>query len=693
MPPIPVPISGPHTAAPSPVLPPPDGQGPGAEEKVWLRLPLMVVAVGVAAAILLTAIVQTTLLTDARDRHHITVHTAVTDLLNRIAAADAAADAAAALLVGGADGSTLPRFAGTLLERHPHLGAFAWRLADGSTGVLPERQGPLPDLRAGDGVRLSGDTLVFERTVPADGGPASVAALVTARELSDHPLPGSLAFRATLLAPGTVAPPAGPNSLMLELPDQGWILRLEAPPVPPVSPAIPLATLCFALAVTVALAAYAQMVQRRSRAHARMSATLRRANLELEARIQERDRVSAILTESERKYRDLYQNALEGIFITSLEGRFLSVNPAMVRMLGYGSETELLVGLLDIGSQLYVDPARRGEMLRQMREKGTVQDFEAEMRRRDGSTVWLSLTARALRNSAGQITSFQGSCEDVTERRRAVEIMRVAMQQSEMANRAKGEFLANMSHELRTPLNAIIGFSEIIAAQSLGPIGNPAYAEYASDIHDSGRVLLDVINEILDLSAIETGRRELKERTVDIGRVVRGSLRLIRERALQGGVTLETALDETLPLVRADETALKQILSNLLSNAVKFTPPGGRITAGARETEDGRMLLTVRDTGIGMRPEDLAHAMEPFRQVEKPLTRHAGGAGLGLPLVKALVDLHGGSFELESTPDAGTLASVWLPADRVRRDTPPEASRTGGGKAGTATVCAARFPF
>jgi len=427
-----------------------------------------------------------------------------------------------------------------------------------------------------------------------------------------------------------------------------------------------LAVLCFGLALTMLGMSLVQAVQRRSRDRMDLTATLEVANAELRRRIAERDRMAAVLKESERRYRDIYENALEGIFTTTPEGRFLSANPAMVRMLGFEDELELITRISNSANQLYVDPQRRQEFVDRATEKGAVTDFEAEVRRRDGATIWVSLTARAVRDARGRVIAFQGTAQDVTDRHRAEEALRQAKEQADMANRAKSEFLANMTHELRTPLNAIIGFSEIIGNQGLGPISNPAYAEYAQDIHESGRMLLDLINDILDLSKIESGRKELNERTVDIPRVVRTSLRLVRERALKGGVTLQTDLAEPLPPVRADEVALKQILSNLLSNAVKFTPTGGIVTAGALVAEDGRLLLFVRDTGIGMRAEDIPKAMEPFRQIEGSLSRNAGGVGLGLPLVRALVDLHGGELVLESAPGEGTVARVLLPAERLR---------------------------
>ncbi|TWB42011.1 PAS domain-containing sensor histidine kinase [Nitrospirillum viridazoti] len=380
------------------------------------------------------------------------------------------------------------------------------------------------------------------------------------------------------------------------------------------------------------------------------------------------EQANAVLHASERKYRDIYENAVEGMFTITVGGAILSANPALVRMLGYASEEDLATTLTDAWTQLFIDPRPRVEFPQEVMDRGAIQDFAAEIRRRDGSALWASLSARVLLDGAGRAYAIQGTADDITDRRRAEVALRLAKEQSEFASRSKTEFLANMSHELRTPLNAIIGFSEIIGSQSLGPIDNPAYAEYAKDIHDSGRMLLDLINDILDLSKIEAGKRELNEHMVDLPRVFASCLRVVKERAIRGGIHLQTDYADFLPRLRADEVALKQLLSNLLANAVKFTLKGGTVTLGAVVDGDGRLVITVADTGIGMRAEDIGRALEPFRQIENPLTRTAGGAGLGLPLVRALVELHGGKLEIESEPGTGTIARVIMPADRVWPD-------------------------
>ncbi|MCZ6511649.1 MAG: ATP-binding protein [Alphaproteobacteria bacterium] len=244
-----------------------------------------------------------------------------------------------------------------------------------------------------------------------------------------------------------------------------------------------------------------------------------------------------------------------------------------------------------------------------------------------------------------------------------------AREQAESANRMKSEFLAHMSHELRTPLNAILGFSDFMLSEPHGPLGNESYREYMRDIQHGGRHLLGVINDILDLSKIEAGAAELSEELIDVRALIRECIRLLRERAEQANVKVQIAAAPNLPDLYGDQQLLKRGLLNLLSNAIKFTPAGGEITVRAGAQPGFDYVLSVTDTGIGIAPEHIGHVLTPFGQAENVLTRSHQGTGLGLPLVKSFVELHGGTLDLQSTPGEGTRVTLRLPPGRVRPKT------------------------
>jgi two-component system, cell cycle sensor histidine kinase PleC len=245
-----------------------------------------------------------------------------------------------------------------------------------------------------------------------------------------------------------------------------------------------------------------------------------------------------------------------------------------------------------------------------------------------------------------------------------------ALKAETRANAAKSDFLALMSHELRTPLNAIIGFSEVLGTEMLGPIGHPRYREYANDVHGAGRHLLALINDILDLSKAAAGKFELSCEEIAPADIVAECVRLTRGKAHEGGLRLTSDLAPGLPNVLVDRLRFKQALLNLCSNAIKFTPPGGKVHVSADQMEEGAFVLAVRDTGIGMTPEQIPVALEPFRQVASPFARNAEGTGLGLALVKSLIECHDGKLEIESTLHRGTTVRLILPPERtIRRRT------------------------
>jgi signal transduction histidine kinase len=243
--------------------------------------------------------------------------------------------------------------------------------------------------------------------------------------------------------------------------------------------------------------------------------------------------------------------------------------------------------------------------------------------------------------------------------------LKIASDRAKAASRAKSEFLAAMSHELRTPLNAVIGFSDIIKSENFGPVGSVKYRGYAEDINASGHHLLELINDILDLSKVESGSDELHEEDVAVPKVARSVLNLVKQRAEKGEVALELDLAEDAPLLHADRRKLTQILLNLLTNAIKFSHDGGKVTLRTRLSPDGGYLFEVVDTGIGMAPEDIPKALSQFGQVGTDFDHQLEGTGLGLPLTKAFVEMHQGTLDLRSEVSVGTTASVHFPAERT----------------------------
>jgi PAS domain S-box-containing protein len=378
-----------------------------------------------------------------------------------------------------------------------------------------------------------------------------------------------------------------------------------------------------------------------------------------------REREEAV-RKSEEQLRVAFDAAPIGMAIIDMEGRYQRVNPALCQLFGY-TESELKGRrFLDITHPSY---RKAGEADTRRLRDGEIDSLEMEKRyiAKDGRIVHALTRVGAVRDAAGRPVQMLTQIIDITSRKEGENELVAAKEQAELANRSKSEFLANMSHELRTPLNAIIGFSEIVAGELFGPIGAPRYVEYAHDIHTSGIHLLSIISDILDLSKIEAGRRELTESAIDLHDAAESALRLVRGRAENSGVRLVNGIERgAAPRLLADERAVKQMLLNLLSNAVKFTPEGGRVAVGAELRADGSLAVSVDDTGIGMAPENIPRALAPFSQVDSPLTRRYEGTGLGLPLVKSLIELHGGTLQLESQEGKGTLATAVFPSERIR---------------------------
>jgi signal transduction histidine kinase len=303
-------------------------------------------------------------------------------------------------------------------------------------------------------------------------------------------------------------------------------------------------------------------------------------------------------------------------------------------------------------------PGRRNNFSAGERVPAEIDDVlthpSGELRLEDGR--WIRLTHSPV-NDGG----FMLIASDISLLKEREASLRDARDEAEAANRAKTDFLTNISHELRTPLSAVIGFSEMIVKETFGPVGKPQYREFAGDILHAGRHLMDVITDILDIAKAQSGTIELRKRIVRPEAVMRAAVRIVHEKARDADITLEVHVGEHLPTVKADTVRLRQVLLNLLSNAIKFTSSGGTISADVFRHAEG-VALRISDSGAGMAPGDIPRALKPFVQVDTSLARRHGGTGLGLPLTKIFVELHGGRLEIDSVVNVGTSATVILPA-------------------------------
>lgn len=370
--------------------------------------------------------------------------------------------------------------------------------------------------------------------------------------------------------------------------------------------------------------------------------------------------VAQPLTAAEKTYRAFFDHAIEGIFRTTPEGRYVDANPALAKIYGYDTPAALMDVLTDIAGQLYVAPGRRDQFRTLLQSTDVVTDFVSEIRRRDGVTIWISENARAVRDWTGRLVFYEGTVEDVTAKIDADNAVRQALRDAEEANRAKSAFLAAMSHELKTPLNAVIGFSEMLKSELLGPLGQTQYREYAAHIHDSGTRLLEVINNVLDITRLQSGDVTLEPSDIVVEDAINAAIAEARAAAESGHeITLDIADD--VAVIHADRRRLTQMLAHLLSNAFKFTRTGGQVRVRVRRDGARDVSIAVADTGIGMAPDQITAALKLFHQIDGSLARRFEGTGLGLPITKALADLHGGRLAVASREGEGTVVTIRLP--------------------------------
>jgi len=360
-----------------------------------------------------------------------------------------------------------------------------------------------------------------------------------------------------------------------------------------------------------------------------------------------------------RRLSDIVRLATDWIWETDRTLRFTYVSPRVTELLGYHPK-ELTdrpwSGIAIDGAPMRVDPPAGWIP--------SVAERDVRLRHRDGGERLAQISAVPIYDGE-TFTGYRGVARDITALRSREEALQQAKEEAEQADRAKSLFLAQMSHELRTPLNAIIGFSEIISGESLGSVGVPAYREYAGDILASARHLLTVINDVLDVSKIESGTFQLAEDETDANNLMKEARRLVLGHYGEDRITIRlTPVDATVRL-EVDVARLRQVLVNLLSNAAKYSPAQGTIDILGELDRDGRFAYRVVDDGPGMTDEQIAVALQPFGQVDSSKARQHGGIGLGLPLAERLVAQHGGELRVRSTPGEGTEVAAIVPPERV----------------------------
>lgn len=393
------------------------------------------------------------------------------------------------------------------------------------------------------------------------------------------------------------------------------------------------------------------------------TASLQAATAALQQELAERKQIEIALREAEQEYRDLFDNVPLGLYRSSLDGRQLRANPALIALNGYANEAEMLEGVKDIANEWYVDPHRRAEFQQLLAEQGYITNFESEIYRyKSRERLWITESAILISDQQGAPLYYQGTVQDISKRKQSEQEQEHLIAQLAKSARLKDEFLASMSHELRTPLNSILGMAEALTDEIYGDL-TPRQRKALGTIDASGRHLLSLINDILDLAKIESGQIELSYSTVDVDALCQSTLRLIQAAVEKKKLRVSLSLDPAVKMITADGRRLKQILLNLLSNSVKFTPEEGTIGLQVMGVKGDTPVVqfVVTDTGVGIPQDAMENLFKPFVQLDSSLSRQYDGTGLGLALVSRMVKLHGGTITLTSDVGKGSCFTVTLP--------------------------------
>jgi len=389
---------------------------------------------------------------------------------------------------------------------------------------------------------------------------------------------------------------------------------------------------------------------------------LEKMEKEIRSRIKE-------LRDAEKKYRDIVENAIEGFFQTTPSGQFISVNPAIVKMMGYGSQDDLLLSVSDVSHQFYANPDDRKAFIRILNQDGKIIGFETQMQRKDNSLIMASLSARIVRDDQGNILYYEGSLTDITERIRREKAER-DREIADAANQTKSRFLAHISHELRTPLNAIIGYAQILTKT---PYATQFQKERLDIIQKSGEHLLMLLNDILDLSKIEAGCMNIQPVEFCLPDFLSTLVAMFQVRAFHKNILFDYEVSDSLPkFVTGDEIRLRQILINLLGNAVKFTEKGS--VTFKTDYQDGRVFFEITDTGLGIDADEHEKIFDPFHQIGSSLKKNEG-TGLGLSISRKLLEMMGGELTVQSIPGQGSVFRVEIELSAV--DSATDILKTG----------------